>query len=177
MVTPNRIGVDPAARGGLGEGQAEGAGEIVRWASQHHNIEIGLALRPDRRVGADYWEQATDKSLTLDELMARSEVVVVGVDGGGPDDLLGLAVLGRDAKTRQWMLWSKTWAHASVLERRKGEASVLRDFEAAGELLIYEEFGQDMAEVSQLAQQIDNKGLLHAVCASRHVARSPTPDL
>lgn len=41
-----------------------------------------------------------------------------------------------------------------------GEVSVLRDFAEAGELVIYEEFGQDIAE---LAQRIDNKALLHAV--------------
>jgi phage terminase large subunit-like protein len=50
-----------------------------------------------------------------------------------------------------------------VLERRKSEASVLRDFAEAGELVIYEEFGQDIHDISQLAQRIDEKGLLHAV--------------
>ena len=50
-----------------------------------------------------------------------------------------------------------------MLERRKGEASVLRAFEAAGELVIYEKFGQDIAEIAEIAQYIDNKGLLHAV--------------
>ena len=68
----------------------KGQGEIVRWASQHLNMEIGLVLRSDRWVGADYWEQAADRTLTLDELLARSETVVMGVDGGGLDDLLGL---------------------------------------------------------------------------------------
>src|SRR5258708_21506190 len=73
----------------------KGQGEIVRWASQHLNMEIGLALRSDRWVGADYWEQTADKTLTLDELLLRSEVVVMGVDGGGLADLRGLAILGR----------------------------------------------------------------------------------
>ena len=59
----------------------------------------------------------------------------MGIDGGGLDDLLGVAVLGRTEKARRWLLWSKAWAHLSVLERRKGEASVLRDFEEAGELV------------------------------------------
>ena len=54
----------------------------------------------------------------------------MGVDGGGLDDLLGVAVLGRETGTRRWLLWSKAWANPSVLERRKGEASLLRDFEA-----------------------------------------------
>jgi phage terminase large subunit-like protein len=165
MVTPNRDRSVSIAR--LEEdwekAKLKGQGEIVRWASQHLNIEIGLALRSDRWVGADYWEQAVDKTLTLDELLARSEVVVMGVDGGGLDDLLGVAVLGRHEKTRQWLLWSKAWAHVSVLERRKSEASVLRDFEEAGELVIYDEFGQDIHDIALLAQRVDEKGLLHSV--------------
>jgi phage terminase large subunit-like protein len=165
MVTPNRdrsVSI-PRLEEDWEKAKLKGQGEIVRWASQHLNIEIGLALRSDRWVGADYWEQAADKTLTLDELLSRSEVVVIGIDGGGLDDLLGVAVLGRTEKTRQWLLWSKAWAHTSVLERRKSEASVLRDFEEAGELVIYEEFGQDIADIAHLAQQVFNKGLLYAV--------------
>jgi hypothetical protein len=110
-------------------------------ASQHLNIEIGLAPRSDRWVGADFWEQATDDTLTLDALLERSEVVVMGIDGGGLDDLLGLALLGREKRTRRWLLWSRAWANPSVLDRRKSEASLLRDFEAAGELVICKDFG------------------------------------
>ena len=165
MVTPNRDRSVSIAR--LEEdwekAKLKGPAEIVRWASQHLNIEIGLALRSDRWVGADYWEQATDSSLTLEKLLSRSEVVVIGIDGGGLDDLLGLAVLGREKETRRWLLWSTGWAHKSVLDRRKGEASNLRDFQDAGELTVYEEFGQDIAKISQLAKRIDEKGLLHAV--------------
>jgi phage terminase large subunit-like protein len=165
MVTPNRDRSVFIAR--LQEdwekAKLKGQGEIVRWASQHLNIEIGLSLRSDRWVGAVYWEQATDSSLTLEKLLSRSEVVVIGIDGGGLDDLLGLAVLGREKETRRWLLWSRGWAHKSVLDRRKGEASNLRDFQDAGELTVYEEFGQDIAKISQLAKRIDEKGLLHAV--------------
>ena len=100
MVTPNRDRSVSISR--LEEdwekAKLKGQGEIVRWASQHLNIEIGLALRSDRWVGADYWEQATDSNLTLDNLLERSETVVIGIDGGGLDDLLGLAVLGREKR-------------------------------------------------------------------------------
>ena len=165
MVTPNRDRSVSIAR--LEEdwekAKLKGQGEIVRWASQHLNIEIGLALRSDRWVGADFWEQATDDTLTLDALLERSEVVVMGIDGGGLDDLLGLALLGREKGTRRWLLWSKAWANPSVLDRRKSEASLLRDFEAAGELVICKEFGDDIAEITQLAQQIYENGLLQAV--------------
>ena len=87
----------------------------------------------------------------------------MGIDGGGLDDLLGLAVLGREKGTRRWLLWSKAWANPSVLDRRKSEASLLRDFEAAGELVICKEFGDDIAEITELAQQIYENGLLQAV--------------
>jgi phage terminase large subunit-like protein len=96
-------------------------------------------------------------------LLERNEVVVMGIDGGGLDDLLGLALLGREKGTRRWLLWSKAWANPTVLDRRKSEASLLRDFEAVGELVICKDFGDDIAEINQLAQQIYENGLLQAV--------------
>jgi phage terminase large subunit-like protein len=165
MVTPNRDRsvTIPRLEQDWEKAKLKGQGEIVRWASQHLNIEIGLALRSDRWVGADYWQKAADETLTLDELLARSEVVVVGIDGGGLDDLLGLSVLGREKDTRQWLLWSRAWAHVSVLERRKAEVSVLGDFERAGELVICERLGDDIEDIAALAEHIDETGLLHAV--------------
>lgn len=87
----------------------------------------------------------------------------MGIDGGGLDDLLGLAVLGREARTRRWLLWSKAWANPSVLERRKSEISILQDFVAAGDLVIGKEYGEDIVEVAQLAQRLYENGLLQAV--------------
>ena len=87
--------------------------------AKHLNVEIGLNLRSDRWAGAEYWERRADPSLTLDSLIGRSDVVVVGVDGGGLDDLLGMTVLGRCGETKHWLSWSRAWAHRSVLERRK----------------------------------------------------------
>ena len=74
----------------------------------------------------------------------------MGIDGGGLDDLLGLALLGREAHPAVAPM-VQGLGKSSVPDRRKSEASLLRDFEAAGELVICKEFGEDISEITQLA--------------------------
>src|SRR5207342_348842 len=69
---------------------SEAGEESMRgFMAKHLNLEIGLALMSNRWAGADYWEAAAVRSLDFDELLERSEVVDIGIDGGGLDDLLG----------------------------------------------------------------------------------------
>ena len=53
----------------------KGEEEERRWASQHLNIEIGLALQSDNWVGADFWAASPAHISSLAELKARCEVV------------------------------------------------------------------------------------------------------
>lgn len=148
------------------QAQAAGEEELRRWASQHLNVEIGLALMSDRWAGADFWERCGDPSLTLDALLERSEVAVVGIDGGGLDDLLGLVVLGRERNTRRWLHWAHAWAHEIVLERRKELEPKLRDLERAGDLSIVQSPGEDVEELSDVVCRVRDAGLLpdkHAI--------------
>lgn len=138
-------------------------GSFQQFLAKHLNVEIGMALRSDRWAGADFWEAAGDKSLTLDEVIRRSEVLAVGIDGGGLDDLLGLAVLGRCSQTGEWLLWSHAWAHQIVLARRKSEAALLFDLQANGELTIVEEMGQDTEQVADIVEQCEASGLLDKI--------------
>lgn len=123
-------------------------------ASQHFNVEIGLALSSDAWAGAEHWQAAVDKTLSLDSLLERSDVVVIGIDGGGLDDLLGLAVLGREKDTRRWLLWCKAWAHKTVLDRREQIAPRLRDFAAAGEAEIVDELGEDIEAMAAIVERV-----------------------
>jgi phage terminase large subunit-like protein len=141
---------------------ASGEEELRRWASQHLNIEIGLALMSNRWAGADFWEIQSQR-ITLEDILDRCEVIDVGIDGGGLDDLLGLAVIGRDRETREWMTWCHAWAHKSVLERRKEIASRLQDFAKQGDVTFVETMGQDVAEVAEIVARIEASGLLDKV--------------
>lgn len=144
----------------LAKAQQTGAEQLALFASQHFNVEIGLRLRADRWGGADYWEAAADPDLTLDELLARCDVATIGIDGGGLDDLLGLCVCGREIGTRKRLLWFRAWCHDKVLRLRKGIAAQLLDFQAQGDLTIYETIGEDIQSVCGVVEQVVEAGKL-----------------
>lgn len=145
--------------------------DLQVFLAKHLNVEIGLRLRRDRWRGADYWQAAGDRTLTLEELLDRSEVAVVGIDGGGLDDLYGLCVAGRERETARWLYWFRAWAWPDVLERRKDIAGLLRDFQGQGSLTICREMElgddadadfmpQDIAEIVEIIQTVKASGLL-----------------
>ncbi|QHJ82909.1 MAG: hypothetical protein [Bacteriophage sp.] len=131
--------------------------------AKHLNVEIGQAQRGDRWIGTEFWQRQTDETLTYDSLMERSEVVVVGIDGGGLDDLYGLSLIGRDKQTKHWLSWSHAWAHESVLERRKSIATVLRDFEKDGDLTIVTDSLNDISQIIEIIDGVKSRGLLACV--------------
>jgi len=139
-----------------------GEEEFRGFMAKHANVEIGLALRSDRWVGADFWEQQAHK-VTFEEILQRAEVITVGIDGGGLDDLLGLSVIGRDKTTREWLTWSHAWAHMIALERRKSEIPKLRDFDKAGDLTIVKRVGMDVEQVVEYVSRIHDADLLDKI--------------
>jgi len=144
----------------------EGEHALRGFLAKHGNVEVGQNLRSDRWAGADFWQARAEAALSLDELIERCEVVTVGIDGGGLDDLLGLAAVGRERETRRWLAWCHAWAHEIVLDRRKDVVSNLRDFERDGDLTIVKLPGLDVQQVADAISQIKDAGLLpdeHAV--------------
>lgn len=149
--------------------QAQEAGEkgLKEFFAKHLNVEVGLNLRSDRWTGADFWLAAAIPVFSLEELLQRSEVVTVGIDGGGLDDLLGLSVIGREIDTGRWLAWGRGWVHPIALDRRKSEESKYRDFIQAGDLVLVERVGQDVEEVVVIVQRIEDSGLLDKVGVDR----------
>ncbi|MEH2705217.1 terminase large subunit [Bradyrhizobium elkanii] len=137
----------------------KGQEAVEVWASQHLNIEIGTGTRDDGWSGADLWDAQVDETLDLEALLERSEVVTIGVDGGGRDDLLGLAVMGREKGTRHWLSWCYGWADPVVLQRRKDIAAQLEDFVSEESFKILD-IAAAHADLASMVARVVASGLL-----------------
>lgn len=175
--------------GKLKEKLSEDSASRNIFLAKHLNIEIGQNLRDNRWPGADHWPVSADEELAainktdhygaLTRMLDRSEVVVIGIDGGGLDDLFGLDVLGREPmeidvieelqgqkvprRMKRWLSWSHAWCHRGVLDRRKAIASKLLDIEKAGELEILDNPLEDVSAIIEIVARIKDMGLLGGV--------------
>jgi phage terminase large subunit-like protein len=111
-----------------------GPASLNGFFAKHLNVQIGQALRADGWAGAVVWERGIEAGLTLEAILARCEVVTIGIDGGGLDDLLGVGLIGRERGTKRWL----GWAHALIsdigIERRKANIEFYDRFERDGDL-------------------------------------------
>lgn len=144
----------------LKEAEEAGPAQLNLFLAKHFNVEIGGRLRLDGWVGAEFWQNCGGFVESLDDLLERSEVVTMGIDGGGLDDLLGFAVVGRERGTGKWLIWARAWAHPIVLERRKSEVAKILDLQKEGTLRIVQNVGDDAEEIAQIVKQVKDTGLL-----------------
>lgn len=165
MVVPNlgRSITLPRLKELFAEESDDGEQSIRRWCSQYLNIQVGLGLKSDHWVGARHWEKNGDPSLTLAAILARSDVVTIGVDGGGLDDILGLVVLGRDAESGKQLAWAHGWLQRDVLALRKQDAPKFIELEAAGDLTLVEAISDAFGEVADLVEEVSDTDKLIGV--------------
>ncbi len=156
----------------LGKAERAGRADLTNFYAKHLNVQIGSSLRADGWAGADVWDRGLDPTLTLDTLLDRCEVVTVGIDGGGHDDLLGIGVVGREKITKRWLAWSHAFVSDVGVARRKSNTEEYAKFEAEGDLTIFSfreyqegEIGvpDDIKYVVDLVTRINNLGLLAQV--------------
>jgi phage terminase large subunit-like protein len=133
---------------------ADGPAAVALIASQHFNVQIGMSLRADGWAGAHYWGRGKEEGLTLNDVIERSEAIVVGIDGGGLDDLLGIAVVGREKNTQTYLAWTHALISPEGLERRKANASFYEQFQAEGDLTVIEELPDDISFVTDIVDKV-----------------------
>ena len=157
----------------------EGKEELQDFTAKHLNVQIGVSMRANRWAASEFWQAASaDAPFSLEDLIEQSEVITMGVDGGGLDDLLGLAIIGRlptvtreykDAisnervQVKPWWVWTRAWCHEIALERRKSIADTLRDFEKDGDLVIVKNIGDESADLANIAKQVFDSGKLDQI--------------
>lgn len=143
--------------------QDAGEESLRDFLAKHLNIEIGMNLRANRWAGAEYWNRQKHV-FGLDQIIEQSEVITMGIDGGGLDDLLGFAVLGRLKKDpRIWWLWNHAWANKTALERRKENIPKYQDFEKEGALTIVDRVGDDIDQLAAIAKKVYDSGKLNKI--------------
>lgn len=133
----------------LAKAERAGRAEVVGFLAKHLNVQIGNSLRSDGWVGATIWRRGLEVGLSLNELLARSEVVTIGVDGGGLDDLLGIGVIGRERGTNRWLGWGHGFISTVGAYRRKANVADYLEFQKAGELTVFRFGHEDEAAVDE----------------------------
>jgi phage terminase large subunit-like protein len=125
----------------LAEAERAGRAAVVGFLAKHLNVQISQSLRSDGWAGAIVWNRGAETKRTsqewLDHILAVCEVVTVGIDGGGLDDLLGVAVIGRERGTDRWLGWSHGLLSTVGAWRRKSNAEDYLRFKASGELTLF----------------------------------------
>jgi phage terminase large subunit-like protein len=170
LVNPNlnrSTSADYIARA-LASAREEGPAALALVASQHLNIEVGIGLNADGWAGAEFWSRGKGGPATLAELIARCEVITIGIDGGGLDDLLGIGVIGREsgdgeAAKRRWFGWAHAVITPEGLSRRKQNAPLYADFARAGDLTITSPDIDDLEVIKAIVEQADASGKLAQV--------------
>lgn len=135
----------------LAKAEHAGRAAVVNFFAKHLNVEPSQNLRSDGWAGAIVWPRGIEKTLTLEEILERCEVITIGLDGGGLDDLLGVAVIGREKGTGRWLGWAHGLISTIGVKRRKANAEDYLRFKRAGELTVFR-FGHNVGPA------LDNEG-------------------
>jgi phage terminase large subunit-like protein len=121
----------------LAEAERAGRARLNGFFAKHLNVQITMALRADGWTGALIWARGAATGLTLDDILARCEIVTVGIDGGGLDDILGVAVVGREKGTNRWLAWTHGLISTIGVWRRKANAAEYLSFKKASDLTVF----------------------------------------
>jgi phage terminase large subunit-like protein len=143
--------------------ERKGEANFRAFAAKHLNVEIGIALRSDGWAGAEYWSRGVDSLVTFDSILARSECVTIGIDGGGLDDLLGVSIIGREKLTKRWLVWTHAFISPTGIERRKLNSSVYANFIEDGDLTLVDQLPDDLDGVAEIVSRVKESGLLSCV--------------
>lgn len=143
--------------------------------SQHLNIPAAETMGVERWIPPALWDKHTDRRITLDWLLQRSEWVYCGIDAGLKDDATALVVLGVTGERH--FVWSQQWLHQDGYDLRAGQVHY-DEFISGGELKIVQNVGEDLADIYELITgKILKSGKLSSVAVDQHKLTGLITDL
>lgn len=113
-----------------------GGDAFLSWASKHLNLQIKPEFKQNGWAGAEFWEQA-ETEITLQDIAEKSEAVVMAIDGGGLDDLIGICIAGRLKGENNWLMWHSATCTNSALHKN-GTFEIYQKFIKQNELNAFE---------------------------------------
>ena len=131
--------------------------------AKHLNVEVSIAQAVDGWAGARVWSRRGDGPRTLEELIDLSEVVALGADGGGLDDLYGFGAVGRERGTRRWLGWGHALISPEGWEIRKANRSHYEDFVREGSLTRVDGLPDDIAWIIERVQFVRDAGVFSMI--------------
>lgn len=162
MVNPN-LGrsVDAAyLRDEVMKAERDGPAKLALIASQHFNVQVGLALHADRWAGALDWPKNGEDGIDLNWMLRECEVIVTGGDMGGKDDLSSMAAIGRlRSNPRIWVGHAWSWCLSSVMGLRPEIQPKLEELQGLGQLGVTDFADDYIQEMVQICCQIRDAGL------------------
>lgn len=138
--------------------------------AKHLNVQISQAQGVDSWAGVTVWSRGIETDLqlgggALDQILSRCDVVTLGLDGGGLDDLLGGGVIGRERDTNRWLAWGFGLVSTIGVVRRKGNAARYLEFVRAGDLFVYRFDLEETEEERQARLDPDFGPIFAELCA------------
>lgn len=147
--------------------KAQDAGDAALrdFEAKHLNVPIQMGGGTDGWAGAAVWRRGDGGPRTLDELVERSEAVTGGLDGGGLDDLFGVAFIGRERASRRWLLWAHALIGPEGLERRKANRTIYEGFIRDGDLTVVDGLPDDLEWIKDRVGFVLDAGVLAMIGA------------
>lgn len=134
---------------------------LADFRSQNLNIRPDESAGEGRWLSMEQWDSCADPTLSMEDVVERSESLFVGCDVGGLDDLSAMVLLGKTPEG-DVLVWSHQWLARVGYDKRRRFVDY-DGFIEAGELTVFDDGGGDIDAVAKLVKQVAASGKLRLI--------------
>ena len=135
-----------------------GGDAFLSFCAKHLNLQIKTEFVQNGWAGAEYWQQA-EITADLEYICENCEVVIVGIDGGGLDDLIGICVAGRVSNSQNWIMWHSATCTTGALSKNNTE-KIYENFIEKNEMHAFENIMGCFEYIAKIVNLINDYNVL-----------------